>query len=88
MSSIDPNVIGIAAGVFTSTAMLPQLIKLIKEKKADDISIPMLLILISGLSLWIWYGIMKKDWAIIGTNIFSLLVNALMVFFSFKYKKN
>ncbi|HEX8514738.1 MAG TPA: SemiSWEET transporter [Bacteroidia bacterium] len=84
---MNPNIIGIAAGVFTSSAMIPQLIKLIKDKKADDISLPMLFILITGLCLWIWYGIMQKDPAIIGTNIFSLLVNLLMVIFSFRYKK-
>jgi len=83
---INPNIIGIAAGVCTSASMLPQLIKIIKEKKAGDISIPMVLILLTGLSLWIWYGFMKEDWAIIVTNIFSLLVNILMLFFGFKYK--
>ena len=84
--SINPNIIGMAAGVFTSAAMLPQLFKIIKEKKAGDISIPMVLILLTGLSLWIWYGFMKEDWAIIGTNVFSLLVNLAMLFFGFKYK--
>jgi MtN3 and saliva related transmembrane protein len=85
--SLNPTIIGIAAGVFTSVSMLPQLIKIIKEKKADDISLPMLFILFSGLSLWIWYGVMKEDWAIIGTNIFSLVINILNVIFSIKYKK-
>jgi MtN3 and saliva related transmembrane protein len=86
--SFNHNIIGIAAGVFTAASMLPQLVKLIKEKKAEDISLPMLLILFSGLCLWIWYGFLKKDFAIIGTNIFSLVVNILVLFFSIKYKKN
>jgi MtN3 and saliva related transmembrane protein len=85
--SINPTIIGIAAGVCTSVSMLPQLIKIIKEKKADDISLPMLFILFSGLCLWIWYGIIKDDWAIIGTNVFSLIINILNLIFSIKYKK-
>ena len=40
--------IGIAAGVLTSVSMLPQLIKIIKEKKAGDVSVVMLLVLIGG----------------------------------------
>ena len=48
--------IGIAAGVLTSVSMLPQLIKIIKEKKAGDVSVVMLLVLIGGLALWAFYG--------------------------------
>jgi MtN3 and saliva related transmembrane protein len=78
--------IGIIAGVFTATSMLPQLIKVIKEKKAEDISLLMLIVLLTGISLWVVYGIMKKDMPIIATNAFSLLVNVLMIFFRIKYK--
>ena len=67
--------IGIAAGIFTGTSLLPQLFKTIKEKCADGISVKMLLVLMTGLALWVWYGIVKKDWPIIITNSFSLLVN-------------
>jgi MtN3 and saliva related transmembrane protein len=82
----NPIIIGTAAGVFTAVSMLPQLIKLIKEKKAQDISIVMLLILFCGLGLWIWYGIIKKDLPIILTNAFSLLVNIAVIFFSLLYR--
>jgi MtN3 and saliva related transmembrane protein len=86
--SINPTIIGTIAGVLTAVSMLPQLIKIIKEKEAKDISLPMLFVLFSGVSLWIWYGFLKDDWAIIGTNIFSLLINILNLFFSIKYKKS
>lgn len=78
--------IGIVAGIFTATSMLPQLIKVIKEKKAEEISLLMLFVLLVGISLWIVYGVMKKDWPIIGTNSFSLLINILMIIFRIKYK--
>ncbi|MCW3070621.1 MAG: hypothetical protein JWO44_511 [Bacteroidetes bacterium] len=86
LATLNPYIIGTAAGVFTAASMLPQLVKIIKEKEAGDISIPMVLILLTGLSLWICYGFMKDDWAIILTNIFSLLVNLAMLFFGIKYK--
>ena len=79
------QIIGIVAGILTATSMLPQLIKIIKEKKAEEISLFMLVVLISGLALWLVYGIMRDDWPIIGTNAFSLLVNVLMVIFRIKY---
>ena len=77
--------IGIAAGALTSVSMLPQLIKIIKEKKAGDVSVVMLLVLISGLALWAVYGFMKEDWPIIITNSFSFLLNCVVLFFRVRY---
>ena len=79
--------VGIAAGIFTSVSLLPQLIKLLREKKAQEISIPFLATLLLGLCLWIWYGIMKKDIPIIATNSFSVVMNLLMIIYGIKYKK-
>ena len=80
--------IGIVAGLFTASSMLPQLIKTIKEKKAEEISILMLAVLITGVSLWIWYGIEKSDLPIIATNGISLFINILMIIFRIKYRNN
>jgi MtN3 and saliva related transmembrane protein len=78
--------IGIAAGICTSISLLPQLFKIIKEKKAGDISFVMLFILLAGVVLWVYYGILRKDYPIIITNCFSLIVNSLMIFFTARYK--
>ena len=82
------KIVGITAGVFTGASMLPQVIKMIKEKKASQVSLFMLLILITGLSLWIWYGFLKKDLPIIVTNIFSLVLNLMMIVLRYKYRNN
>jgi MtN3 and saliva related transmembrane protein len=81
------SIIGIAASALTAISLLPQLIKLIKEKKAEDVSMGMLLILLCGLALWIYYGILKKDWIIIVANCFSLLVNIIVSTLTIKYKQ-
>lgn len=79
--------IGIAASVFTGISMLPQLIKMVKEKKADDISYGMLIVLMIGLGLFCWYGTLKKDWIIVASNSFSLAVNLSVLILSIRYKK-
>jgi MtN3 and saliva related transmembrane protein len=78
--------VGIFAGVCTAASMLPQLIKIIRDKKAGEISYLMLIILLSGLAGWIVYGFMKEDYPILVTNSFSFLVNVLIVIFTAKYK--
>ena len=84
---VSPQVIGIVAGICTGVSLLPQLIKIIKEKKVEAISWFMLIILMTGLAGWVWYGLLKVDYPIIITNSFSLLVNCTILFFRFRYSK-
>ena len=84
---MNENILGIAAGILTSISMVPQLIKVLKEKNVEDISWIMLLVLISGLSLWIWYGIMKNELPIILSNAFAVLMNISLLVCYIIYKK-
>ena len=79
------QVIGIAAGVLTAVSMIPQLIKMIQKKEGKDVSIIMLLVLMSGLVLWTVYGFMREDIPIIATNCFSFLVNVVVLTLRIKY---
>lgn len=84
---MDIEVLGLVAGGITSVAMMPQLIKVIKEKNANDISVVMLLVLITGLSLWVWYGILQNELPIILSNSFSVLVNITLLICCMMFKK-
>jgi MtN3 and saliva related transmembrane protein len=81
------QVIGLFAGICTSSSLLPQLIKTIKEKKAEEISKLMLFVLMTGVATWIVYGVLKKDLPIILTNAFSLLLNIALIVLRFKYSR-
>jgi MtN3 and saliva related transmembrane protein len=80
------TLIGIIASICTSAALLPQLVKLIKEKKSDDISLLMLVSLFAGLGLWVWYGILRNDLIIIFANSFSFSLNLAIAALSIRYK--
>jgi len=77
--------LGILAGVMTSVSSIPQLIKINKEKEAKDVSLKMVILLIIGVSLWIVYGSIKNDFALIITNSFSVLLNCYLLFLRIKY---
>jgi len=81
------QIVGLFAGICTASSLIPQLVKTIKEKKADEISILMLTVLMLGVATWIVYGFMREDLPIIITNCFSLLLNIIMMFLRFKYKR-
>jgi MtN3 and saliva related transmembrane protein len=67
--------------------MVPQVVKTIKEKKAEDVSLFMLVVLMLGVATWVVYGILRDDMPIIVTNSFSLLVNITMIVLRLKYNR-
>jgi MtN3 and saliva related transmembrane protein len=80
------DVLGLVAGICTSSSVIPQLIKTVKSKKAQDVSLFMFIVLLTGNSLWIYYGFHKTDVAIISTNILALCLNIVMLFLKYRYK--
>ncbi len=80
------QILGLAAGTITSITFLPQVIQIWKTKSAKDISLQMLLLLILGVSMWLTYGILVMDAAIIYTNSMVLTMSLIMMYFKFKFK--
>ncbi len=85
---INETLVGIVAGILTSTSVIPQLVKTIKEKKAEDSSPVMFIVLFSGTSIWAYYGVLKDDLPIIITNTFSSLITAIMLILKFKFSSS
>ena len=84
---MNENILGLVAGGITSVSMLPQLLKVLKEKNVEDLSLTMILVLIVGLSLWVWYGVLKDELPIILSNAFAVLVNAALLTAYFRYRE-
>ncbi|WP_217604411.1 SemiSWEET family sugar transporter [Chitinophaga sp. GbtcB8] len=82
------DIIGFIAGICTATSLLPQLITTLKQKKAQEVSLLMFIVLLMGNALWVWFGVAKSELPIILTNAFSLLLNIIMLVLKYKYKDN
>jgi MtN3 and saliva related transmembrane protein len=61
-------ILGMLAAALTSLSYLPQLQKAIPRNSTSDLSLKMLVALSAGLCLWVVYGVLKDDWAIILAN--------------------
>jgi MtN3 and saliva related transmembrane protein len=79
-------IIGLTAGVCTTIASVPQIVKTIKKKKAADVSPLMFVSLLTGNALWAWYGVMRSDFPVTATNMVSVLLDLVMLFLRFKYR--
>jgi len=77
--------LGVAAGTITSIGFIPQLFRGYKTKQLDDISYWMPLVLAFGMSLWLMYGILRDDLAIIIANTFGVVCNLLLILMKKSY---
>jgi MtN3 and saliva related transmembrane protein len=83
MSGIQ--ILGLLAGTITSITFLPQVIKIWKTRSAKDLSLMMLLLLMLGVILWLTYGLVIKDTAIIYTNSMVLAMSLILLYFKLRF---
>lgn len=81
------QIVGLVAGICTSSSIIPQLIKTIKLKKAEHVSVVMFIVMMTGNILWIYYGFQKSDIPIIATNFLAILLNIIMLILKFKFRQ-
>jgi MtN3 and saliva related transmembrane protein len=84
MSGIQ--ILGLLAGTITSITFLPQVIKIWKTRSAKDLSLMMLLLLMLGVILWLTYGLVIKDAAIIYTNSMVLAMSLILLYFKLRFR--
>ena len=77
--TIDPTIIGMTAASCTTFALFPQMIKVIKTRKVDDISLAMYVIFTFGIALWLTYGLILNDLPIIFANSISIIFSGTIL---------
>ena len=73
------TLLGIFAGLLTSTSFIPQAYKVIKTKRTQDISLPMYSLCTIGVFIWIIYGLMINDLAVLLTNIITFVPTLIIL---------
>jgi MtN3 and saliva related transmembrane protein len=84
MDSIQ--LIGLAAGMLTTSAFLPQVIKTWKSRSAKDLSLGMFSLFCLGVAMWLAYGILVWDIPVIAANVLTLMLASTLLFFKLRFK--
>ncbi len=82
------DLFGFLAALLTTIAFLPQLYKTWQTKSADDVSLVMLILFITGLLCWIIYGIKINSLPILVANIITFIFNLSILVLKISYRKN
>lgn len=81
------QLVGIAAAALTTFAYIPQIIKVWRSKSARAISLPTLLQLTAGVSLWMVYGFYLHNAILAGANLITLITLFILIGLYFVYRK-
>ena len=81
------DLFGFLAAFLTTLAFLPQLYKTWKTKSAEDVSLVMLILFITGLICWIIYGIKILSIPIIAANVVTFIFNFSILILKLSYNK-
>lgn len=80
------EIIGLIAAALTTSAFVPQVYKTWKTKSVDGLSLTMYIVFLTGIILWLIYGIHLKSLAMILSNIVTGLLALLLILFKLRYK--
>ena len=78
---------GYFAAILTTLAFLPQLIKTLKTRKAEDVSLITLIMFLTGVLSWIIYGYKISSTPILIANIITFILNLLILIFKITFSK-
>ena len=81
------EIFGYLAAILTTAAFLPQLLKTLKTKKADDVSLTTLIMFIIGVFSWIIYGYKISSTPILIANIITLILNLMILISKIYFQK-
>jgi MtN3 and saliva related transmembrane protein len=71
--------IGGVAAFLTTLSWLPQAVKTITTRQTRDISLWAQVILLVGIVLWLIYGIYIVSWPLIGANVVTMVLVAIIL---------
>jgi MtN3 and saliva related transmembrane protein len=66
---------------------VPQLVKVVRTRSADDLSYGMFGAFSIGIVLWLIYGVLRDDLPVIVANVVTLLLSVAILVLKFTYSR-
>ena len=73
------NLVGAIAATLTTSAFFPQAVKTIRTRDTSGLSLSMYALLLSGVMLWLAYGVIIGSWPLIVSNAVVLVPQSLVM---------
>lgn len=73
--SVNVDIIAYAAGILTTYAFWPQVVRVWKSGQTRDLSLSMYIIFSGGVALWVIYGWLQSLYTVMIPNIVTLILS-------------
>ena len=80
------QVIGMSAALISAMLFLPQVVQTVKTKNTKSISLGMYILVAISNSLWITYGFLSWDYAILLAQTCLFPMGLVILFYKVRYK--
>jgi MtN3 and saliva related transmembrane protein len=81
------ELMGHTGSLLSSLTFIPQVYKVWKTRRTQDLSLTMMLIVFSSTIVWVVYGIGLMLWPVIICNSFICLLSLLLIYFKLSFEK-
>ncbi|QJB58320.1 SemiSWEET transporter [Pseudodesulfovibrio sp. zrk46] len=80
------EIIGIIAGCCTTASFVPQVLHTWRTKSVEDISLRMYLLLCTGVTLWLVYGLLVDSLSVVLANSVTLVLAASVLVMKLRFR--
>lgn len=76
---IPTEYLGNAAAALTSIAFVPQVLKILKTRNTSGISLIMYALFVTGVGLWLWWGLLTDARPVVIANAVTLALSGAVL---------
>jgi MtN3 and saliva related transmembrane protein len=80
------EIVGHTGAVLSSITFIPQVYKAWQSKSVGDLSLNMMLIVMTSTLVWLVYGLALNLWPVIIANSIIFFLSVVLLFFKFTFK--
>ncbi len=80
------DLIGGLAAILTTAAFVPQTLHTFRSRDVSGISLGMYALFVTGVALWLVYGVLRGDWPVIAANAVTLALASAVLLMKLRYR--
>ncbi len=81
------EIIGYVGAFLSAVTFIPQVWRAWKTKSTEDLSAPMLLIVLASTFVWLTYAVLTQSGPVIAANIIVLILSLTLLYFKYTFRK-
>lgn len=85
MGKLLVDAVGVAAGLCSMSSFVPQILKILRERHAESVSLRMYIVTVTGFVLWTSYGFLLGSWPVWLSNAVNLALAATILTLKLRY---